>query len=149
VEVYPVKTYSPRKGEVERRWFVVDAEGQTLGRLASHLAIVLQGKNKPVYARHIDTGDFVVVVNVDKMHYTSDKVDTKVYHRHTRYPGGKKETTLRVMAERHPDRVLRLAVWGMLPKNSLSKSMLKKLKIYSGPVHPHAAQKPEPLDARA
>ncbi|MCC6871497.1 MAG: 50S ribosomal protein L13 [Candidatus Fermentibacter sp.] len=124
-----MKTYSPRKGEVERRWFVVDAEGQTLGRLASHLAIVLQGKNKPVYARHIDTGDFVVVVNVDKMHYTSDKVDTNVYHRHTRYPGGKKETTLRVMAERHPDRVLRLAVWGMLPKNSLSKSMLRKLKI--------------------
>jgi len=149
VEVCPVKTYSAREGEVERRWFVVDAEGQTLGRLASHLAVVLQGKNKPVYTRHIDTGDFVVVVNADKMNYTGTKIDQKVYYRHTRYPGGQKATTLKVMAERHPDRVLRMAVWGMLPKNILGRAMLRKLKIYSGPVHPHAAQKPEPLDARA
>ncbi len=144
-----MRTYSARAGEVERRWFVVDAEGHTPGRLASQLALVLQGKNKPVYTRHIDTGDFVVVVNAGKMVYTGSKTDQKTYHRHSGYPGGQKTTTLRVLTERHPDRVLRSAVWGMLPKTSLGKAMLRKLKIYPGPAHPHSAQQPEPLDIRA
>jgi large subunit ribosomal protein L13 len=144
-----VKTYSARAGEVERRWFVVDATDQNLGRLASRLAIVLQGKHKPVYTPHIDTGDFVIVVNAEKIGTTGNKVDQKIYYRHSGYVGGQSQTTLRTMLGRHPEKVMRLAVWGMLPHNILGRAMLRKLKVYAGPSHPHAAQKPEPLEIQS
>lgn len=143
-----MKTYSAKAGEVERRWFVVDAEGVPLGRLASRLAMVLQGKNKPVYTRHIDTGDFVVVVNASKVGISGNKVEQEVYYRHSRYPGGQKATTMKVMSQKHPDRLIRRAVWGMMPKGILGRAMIRKLKVYAGPEHPHAAQQPEPLDVR-
>lgn len=141
-----MKTYSARKGEIERRWFLVDAEGQTLGRLASKLATILMGKHKPTYTAHIDTGDFVVVVNADKIAFTGRKDEQKIYYRYSGYVGGQKQTTLRVMLERHPDQVITRAVWGMIPHNSLGRDMIRKLKVYAGPDHPHAAQKPELLD---
>jgi large subunit ribosomal protein L13 len=149
VEGPVVKTYSARAGEVDRRWFVVDAADQNLGRLASRLAIVLQGKHKPIYTRHIDTGDFVIVINAEKIGTTGNKVEQKVYYRHSGYIGGQKATTLHVMLSRHPERVMRLAVWGMLPHTILGRAMLRKLKVYAGPSHPHAAQKPEPLEIQA
>jgi len=143
-----VRTYSAKPGEVERKWWVVDAEGKNLGRLASQIADVLRGKNKPQYTPHVDTGDFVVVVNADKVAVTGDKMDSKIYYWHSGYPGGLKSRTLRQMLERRPTEVLRKAVKGMMPKNRLAAKQLRKLKIYAGPNHPHAAQKPQELPWR-
>jgi large subunit ribosomal protein L13 len=140
-----VKTYSAKPGEVPRRWWVVDAEGKNLGRLASEIAVVLRGKNKPQYTPHVDTGDFVVVVNAQKIAVTGNKLRGKIYYRHSGYPGGLKSRTLGQMLERRPNEVLRKAVKGMLPKNRLAAKQLGKLKIYAGPEHPHVAQKPEEL----
>jgi large subunit ribosomal protein L13 len=140
-----VKTYSAKPGEVERKWWIVDAEGKTLGRLATEIATVLRGKNKPQYTAHIDTGDFVVVVNADKVAVTGKKLTDKRYYWHSGYPGGLHSRTLGEMLQRRPNEVLRKAVKGMLPKNRLAARQITKLKIYSGPVHPHAAQKPEEL----
>jgi len=130
---------------VPRKWWVVDAEGKNLGRLASEIAIVLRGKNKPQYTPHVDTGDFVVVVNAQKIAVTGNKLEGKIYYRHSGYPGGLKSRTLGEMLQRRPNEVLRKAVKGMLPKNRLAARQITKLKIYSGPEHPHVAQKPEEL----
>ena len=143
-----MKTYTAKTGEIERRWYVVDAEAKTLGRLATQIADVLRGKNKAAYTPHVDTGDFVVVVNAGKVHVTGQKLDQKIYYRHSGYPGGLRERTLREQLERRPEEVLRKAVKGMLPKNRLASAQLRKLKIYAGPEHPHAAQNPEPLQER-
>jgi large subunit ribosomal protein L13 len=141
-----MKTYSAKPGEIERRWYVVDAEGQNLGRLATRIADQLRGKNKPQFTPHVDTGDFVVVVNAEKIAVTGKKLDEKVYYRHSGYPGGLKQRTLREQLERRPTEVLRLAVKGMLPKNKLAARQLTKLKIYAGPEHPHEAQAPKTLE---
>ena len=140
-----MKTYSPRPGHIERRWYVVDAEGQTLGRLATRIADTLRGKRKPEYTPHVDTGDFVVVVNAEKISVTGKKLDDKVYYRHSGYPGGLRSRTLREELERRPTEVLRRAVKGMLPRNRLARAQLGKLRIYAGPEHPHEAQAPQPL----
>jgi large subunit ribosomal protein L13 len=139
------KTWNAKPGDVPREWYVVDAEGQTLGRLATRIADVLRGKTKPQYTPHIDTGDFVVVVNAEKIGVTGKKLDQKRYYRHSGYPGGLRSRTLREQLERRPTEVLRVAVKGMLPKNKLASAQLTKLKIYAGPEHPHAAQAPKPL----
>jgi len=137
-------TQSAKPAEVEHRWFVVDAADQVLGRLAARLAHVLRGKHKPIYTPHVDTGDFVVVVNAEKVRLTGRKAEQKVYYRHTGYPGHVKSiTAAKRLAGAHPERVLEEAVRGMLPKNALGRKMASKLKIYAGPDHPHAAQKPE------
>jgi large subunit ribosomal protein L13 len=141
-----VKTYVVKEGEIEREWYVVDAEGKTLGRLASQIARILMGKHKPYYTPHLDTGDFVVVVNADKIRVTGRKLDQKMYYRYSGYPSGLKSVTLRRQLETHPDRVIWAAVRNMLPKNKLGRVMLKKLKVYASPDHPHAAQQPKPLD---
>lgn len=141
----PVKTYTPRVSDIDRKWYIVDAEGQTLGRIATRIATVLRGKHKPIYTPHLDTGDFVVVINAEKVQVTGNKQFEKLYYRHSRYPGGLSSLRFEEMIERHPDRVIRLAVKGMLPKNTLGKQMLKKLRIYAGPEHPHKGQQPEPL----
>lgn len=143
-----MKTYSAKAGEIKRDWWLVDATDQTLGRLSAKLAMILQGKNKPVYTPHIDTGDFVVVINVDKMRVTGRKLDQKIYYRHTGYAGGQRATLMRDMMNDHPERVLTHAVKGMLPKNRLSSAQLKKLKIFSGPEHTHAAQQPRVLEIK-
>jgi large subunit ribosomal protein L13 len=140
-----MKTWNAKPGEVARKWYVVDAEGQTLGRLATQIADTLRGKRKPQYTPHVDTGDFVVVVNAEKIVATGKKRDEKLYHRHSGYPGGLRTRTLNDMLERRPTEVIRLAVKGMLPRNRLSRAQLTKLKVYAGPEHPHAAQAPEPL----
>jgi len=140
-----MKTYSAKPGEVARDWYVVDADGKTLGRLATSIADTLRGKRKPQYTPHTDTGDFVVVVNAEKIHVTGQKLDQKMYHRHSGYPGGLRSRTLREQLDRQPTEVLRKAVKGMLPRNSLSRAQLNKLKIYAGPEHPHEAQAPKPL----
>ncbi|KAA0258532.1 50S ribosomal protein L13 [Deferribacter autotrophicus] len=134
------------KPDVEKKWYLVDAEGQTLGRLASKIAKILMGKNKPIYTPFIDTGDFVVVINADKIHVTGKKLTDKIYYRHSRYLGGLKQRTLQEMLDKKPEEVLRLAVKRMLPKNRLGRKMLKKLKIYASSEHPHAAQKPEKIE---
>ena len=139
------KWYVVDPDKVERKWYVVDADGQTLGRLASEIAKVLRGKNKPIYTPHIDTGDYVIVVNADKVKVTGKKLDQKIYYRHSDYVGGMKEFTLREMMDRKPERVIELAVKGMLPKGPLGRAMIKKLHVYAGPEHNHAAQKPEVL----
>ena len=131
---------------VERKWYVVDAEGKTLGRLASEVANVLRGKNKPTYTPHIDTGDYVIVVNAEKIQVTGKKLDQKIYYHHSEYVGGMKEATLREMMQKKPEFVITHAVKGMLPKGPLGRHMLKKLHVYAGPEHNHAAQKPETLD---
>jgi large subunit ribosomal protein L13 len=141
-----VKTYSAKPEEIVRKWHLVDADGQTLGRLASRIATILRGKDKPIYTPHLDCGDYVVVVNAEKIHVTGKKLDEKMYYRHSGYPGGLKAFTLREMLERTPERVLTLAVKRMLPKNKLGRRMLKKLKVYAGPEHPHGAQNPEALE---
>ena len=141
----PQKTYNAKPGEIERAWYVVDAEGLTLGRLATRIADTLRGKKKPVYTPHVDTGDFVVVVNCDKVRVTGKKLTEKVYYRHSGYPGGLRERTLAEQLQRRPEEVIRLAVRGMLPKNRLGRKQLMKLKIYAGPEHPHQAQDPQPL----
>lgn len=142
-------TWNAKPGAVERRWYLVDAEGKTLGRLASRIADALRGKDKPEFTPHVDTGDFVVVVNAAKIAVTGKKLDDKIYYRHSGYPGGLRQRTLRQELERRPEEVLRRAVKGMLPRNRLARAQLKKLKIYAGPEHPHAAQAPEPLDLDA
>jgi len=140
------KTYSAKPSEIEHNWFVVDAEGKTLGRLATEIAKILRGKHKPIYTPHIDTGDFVIVINADKVRVTGKRLDQKFYHRHSGYIGGLKSVSLRRMLETHPERVIEHAVKGMLPKNRLGNQMYKKLKVYASPEHPHAAQQPKPLD---
>jgi len=140
-----MKTYMAKKGEVTRDWHVVDARGQTLGRLASRIAMVLRGKHKPTFTPHQDAGDFVVVVNAAQVHLTGRKLDQKNYYRHSGYTGGLKTLTARQLLQKKPDEVLRHAVRGMLPKNSLGRLLLKKLKIYVGGEHPHQAQQPKPL----
>jgi large subunit ribosomal protein L13 len=140
-----MKTWYAKPGEVERRWYVVDAEGQTLGRLATRIADTLRGKRKPEYTPHVDTGDFVVVVNAEKIAVTGKKLDDKIYYRHSGYPGGLRSRTLREELERRPTEVLRKAVKGMLPRNRLARAQLSKLRIYVGPDHPHEAQAPQPL----
>jgi large subunit ribosomal protein L13 len=141
-----MKTYNAKPGEVAREWYLVDADGLTLGRLATRIADTLRGKRKPEYTPHVDTGDFVVVVNAEKIAVTGNKLDQKRYYRHSGYPGGLRSRTLRQQLERRPTEVLRTAVKGMLPKNRLARHQLTKLKIYAGPEHPHAAQNPRPLD---
>ncbi len=143
-----MKSYMARPLEVERKWYVVDAEGRTLGRLATEIATILRGKNKPQYTPHVDTGDFVVVVNAEKVIVTGRKAEQKVYRRHSGYPGGLKETSYERMMERRPTEILRRAVKGMMPKNRLARQQLRKLKIYAGPEHPHAAQNPQPYEVR-
>jgi large subunit ribosomal protein L13 len=140
-----MKTWNAKPGEVARNWYVVDADGKTLGRLATVIATTLRGKNKPQYTPHVDTGDFVVVVNAEKIAVTGQKLDQKLYHRHSGYPGGLRTRTLREQLDRQPTEVLRKAVKGMLPRNRMSRAQLTKLKIYAGPVHPHEAQAPKPL----
>jgi large subunit ribosomal protein L13 len=144
----PTKTYNAKPGEIAREWYVVDAEGQTLGRLATQIADVLRGKRKPAYTPHVDTGDFVVVVNAEKIQVTGNKLDQKMYYRHSGYPGGLKERSLREQLERRPTEVLRKAVKGMLPKNKLAAAQIGKLKIYEGPEHPHEAQAPKPFELK-
>ena len=140
------KTYSPKAGEVERHWFIVDAEGVPLGRLSTVVARVLTGKHKPTYARHMDSGDFVVVVNAEKAVLTGDKEQQKIYYRHSGQPGKLQEETAERLRARRPTRLIELAVRGMLPKNRLGRKQLKKLKIYAGGAHPHSAQAPQPLE---
>ena len=140
-----MKTYMASPEKVERKWYVVDAAGCTLGRLASGVANVLRGKNKPIYTPHIDTGDYVIVVNAEKIKVTGKKLDQKIYYHHSEYVGGMKETTLREMMKKKPERVIELAVKGMLPKGPLGRSMYTKLHVYAGPEHDQAAQKPEEL----
>ena len=140
-----MKTFVATPANRQRDWYVVDAEGKTLGRLATQIADVLRGKRKPEYTPHIDTGDFVVVVNAEKIAVTGKKLDDKMYHRHSGYPGGLRSRTLREQLERQPTEVLRKAVKGMLPRNRLGRAQLQKLKIYAGPEHPHGAQSPGPL----
>src|SRR5690349_2512673 len=139
-------TYTAKPGEIQRDWYVVDAEGRTLGRLATEIADTLRGKGKPQYTPHVDTGDFVIVVNAEKIHVTGNKLDEKMVRTHSGYPGGLKERTLREQLERRPTEVIRKAVKGMLPKNKLAAKQLTKLKIYAGPEHPHGPQNPQPLN---
>jgi large subunit ribosomal protein L13 len=141
-----MKTWNAKPGAVERHWYVVDAEGQTLGRLATQIADTLRGKRKPEYTPHVDTGDFVVVVNAEKISVTGQKLDQKLYHRHSGYPGGLRSRTLREQLDRRPTEVIRKAVKGMLPRNRLGRAQLGKLKVYAGPEHPHQAQSPQPLE---
>ncbi len=141
-----MKTYVATPTDRERSWLLVDANGQTLGRLATQIADALRGKRKPAYTPHIDTGDFVVVVNAEKVSVTGSKRTTKLYHRHSGYPGGLKTRTLTEMLDRRPEEVIRLAVRGMLPRNRLGRKQLTKLKVYAGPDHPHVAQKPQPME---
>jgi large subunit ribosomal protein L13 len=141
-----VRTFTGKTAEIKREWFVVDAEGQTLGRLASKIAPILKGKHKPTYTPHLDCGDFVIVVNAEKIRVTGHKPDQKHYYRHSEYPGGLSRIDLRDQLARHPDRVILEAVTGMLPKNRLGRRMVKKLKVYAGGSHPHQAQLPKPLE---
>lgn len=141
-----MKSFMASPSTVERKWYVVDAEGKTLGRLASEVANVLRGKNKPTYTPHIDTGDYVIVVNAEKIQVTGKKLDQKIYYHHSEYVGGMKEATLKEMMQKKPEFVITHAVKGMLPKGPLGRQMLKKLHVYAGPEHNHAAQKPETLD---
>ena len=141
-----MKTYSAKPHEVKQDWFVVDASGKVLGRLAAEIARRLRGKHKPEFTRHIDTGDFIVVVNADKLRVTGNKAQDKLYHRHTTFPGGLYTTSFEKMQAKHPTRALEKAVKGMLPKGPLGYAMLKKLKAYAGTDHPHAAQQPKPLE---
>ena len=141
-----MKTFMASPATIERKWYVVDADGKTLGRLASEVAKVLRGKNKPTFTPHIDTGDYVIVVNAEKIKVTGKKLDQKIYYHHSDYVGGMKETTLKEMKEKKPEYVITHAVKGMLPKGPLGRQMLKKLFVYAGPDHKHAAQKPEVLD---
>ena len=143
-----MKSYMANAQSVERKWYVVDAEGQTLGRLASEIAKVLRGKNKPIYTPHVDTGDYVIVVNAEKINVTGKKLDQKIYYHHSDYVGGMKQTTLREMMAKKPEKVVELAVKGMLPKGPLGRSMMTKLHVYAGADHKHQAQKPEVLEIK-
>jgi large subunit ribosomal protein L13 len=139
------KTYVPKLAEIEQRWFLVDAEGVTLGRLATQIATILRGKHKPMYTPHLDTGDYVVVINAEKVIVTGKKEEQKRYHRHSGYPGGYRSTSLSDMLSKHPERVIEAAVRGMIPHSNLGRDQFKKLRVFAGTSHPHAAQKPEPL----
>ena len=141
-----MKTFSAKAHEVNRDWYVVDATGKTLGRLASEIALRLRGKHKPIYTPHVDTGDYIVVVNADKVHVTGRKATDKIYYHHTGYIGSLKSANFEKMQEKAPGRVIELAVKGMLPKNPLGRAMFRKLKVYGGPDHQHAAQQPKPLN---
>jgi len=142
-------TYMAKPNEVNRKWYIVDAEGKTLGRLATSIATILKGKHKPEYTPHVDTGDYVIVVNCEKVCLTGKKLDNKMYYRHTGYPGGLKSMDYRTLLEKKPEMAIFKAVKGMLPHNKLGRKMIKKLKVYKGSEHPHAAQKPEPLEVNA
>ncbi len=141
-----MKTYMPKASDVDRRWYLVDAEGKVLGRLATEIAAILRGKNKPEYTPHMDMGDFVIVVNADKIRVTGKKEEQKLYRRHTGYPGGLREVPFERLIATHPERALESAIRGMLPKNALGRSMFRKLKVYAGPNHKHEAQKPEKIE---
>ncbi|MGB5933874.1 MAG: 50S ribosomal protein L13 [Anaerolineae bacterium] len=141
-----MKTYATKPEDIERRWYVVDAEGKILGRLASEVAKILRGKHKPYFAPHLDTGDYVIVINAAKIRVTGKKLKDKIYYRHSGYPGGLRSTTLAEMLRKRPTRVIRLAVRGMLPHNRLGRAMMRKLKIYEGESHPHQAQNPQELE---
>ena len=138
-----MSSFIAKPHEVERKWYVIDAEGQNLGRMASQIAAILRGKNKPIYTPHVDCGDYVIVINAEKVAVTGKKRSEKIYKRHTGYPGGLRETTLAEMRAKKPEEVIIHAVKGMMPKGKLGRQMFKKLKVYAGPEHPHAAQKPE------
>ncbi|MFN3704874.1 MAG: 50S ribosomal protein L13 [Thermoflexales bacterium] len=146
--IRPFRTYSakPEQARASRKWFVVNADGKTLGRLASQIARVIMGKHKPTYTPHVDSGDHVIVINAQKIRVTGNKMIEKKYYRHSSYPGGYKEEKLRDLLQRRPERVIREAVWGMIPHGRLGRRMIKKLKVYGGPEHKHAAQRPEPLE---
>jgi large subunit ribosomal protein L13 len=141
-----VKTISAREQDIQRDWYVIDAQGLTLGRLASRAAVILRGKHKPSFTPHVDCGDYVIVVNAEKIHVTGQKMTQKNYYRHSGYLGGLKQVTLRDQLQTYPNRVLEAAVRGMLPKNRLGRRMFKKLKVYAGPSHPHKAQQPKPME---
>ncbi len=143
-----MKTYTAKTGEVEQGWYVVDAQNKILGRLASQIAIRLRGKHKPEYTPHVDTGDYVVVINVDKLRVTGRKLERKIYYRHTGFPGGIRQTSLAKLQAARPERVLQKAVKGMLPKGPLGYAMLRKLKVYGGAKHPHSAQQPKTLEIK-
>jgi len=140
-----MQTFSPKKEDIQRKWFLVDAKGQTLGKLATKIANIIRGKNKTIFAPHVDCGDFVVVINAKEIHLTGNKTDKKKYYRHTRYPGGLREETAAEVLIKHPERVLERAIAGMIPTNKLKQDILSKLKVYAGAEHQHEAQKPEPL----
>ena len=144
-----MRTYNPKPADVQRQWHVIDASDIVLGRLASQTAKLLRGKHKPIYAPHMDTGDFVIIVNAAKVALTGNKAAQKMYRRHSGYPGGLKKRTLSEMLERRPEEVIRLAVRGMLPKNRLARKQLTKLKVYAGPDHPHVAQNPQPMELKS
>lgn len=139
------RTFSPKPGDIKRSWYVIDAANVPLGRLASEIAQILRGKNKPTYAPHVDGGDFVIVVNAEAVHVSGNKEIEKIYYRHSGYPGGLRAETLSQVRRKHPERLIEAAIRGMLPKNRLGRQMIRKLKVYAGPDHPHAAQTPEPL----
>lgn len=141
-------TYMAKPNEVERKWYIIDAEGKTLGRLATEAATILRGKHKPEFTPHVDTGDFVVIINAEKIVVTGNKLQDKFYYSHSGYPGGLKKTSLKDMLNKHPERALQNAIFGMLPKNKLGNALQKKLKIYAGAEHPHAAQQPEVWELR-
>ncbi|MFB9377351.1 50S ribosomal protein L13 [Kineococcus gynurae] len=141
-----MRTFTPKPGDIDRRWFVIDAEDVVLGRLASQTAILLRGKHKPTFAPHVDGGDFVIIVNAAKVALTGSKRDQKIAYRHSGYPGGLKATKYTELLEKNPERAVEKAIRGMLPKNSLSSQVLSKLKVYAGPEHPHAAQQPQPFE---
>ncbi len=143
-----IKTYTPKPEDIQREWFVIDAKDQTLGRLATQIAVLLRGKHKPIFSPHADVGDFVIVINCEKIHVSGTKLDDKVYYRHSQYPGGLKSRTLREQLNTFPDRVIHEAVRGMLPKNKLGRKIIKKLKIYSGENHPHQAQQPKVFELK-
>jgi large subunit ribosomal protein L13 len=145
-ELFTVKTYTVKPGDITRQWYFVDAEGQTLGRLASRIATILKGKHKPIYTPHADVGDYVIVINAEKIHVTGRKMWQQMYHRHSGYPGGLRSINLRDLLQKHPTRAVEFAVKGMLPKNRLGRRMFKKLKVYAGSDHPHQAQKPQVLE---
>jgi large subunit ribosomal protein L13 len=147
--VHAMKTYVATPVDRERNWLIVDASGRTLGRLATQIADALRGKRKPTYTPHVDTGDFVIVVNAEKIAVTGNKRNDKRYYRHSGYPGGLKSRTLNDMLERRPEEVIRLAVKGMLPRNRLARKQLTKLKVYAGPEHPHVAQQPQPMEIKS
>jgi len=141
-----MKTHVVKAGDIERRWYVVDAQGKTLGRLATQVASVLRGKHKPTFSPHLDTGDYVIIVNAEKIQVTGNKLNTKMYYWYSGYLGGQSSIVLSKQLQQHPERVLVHAIRGMLPRNRLGRAMLKKLKVYSGAKHPHVAQRPEPLE---
>ncbi len=144
-----LKTFSAKKEDVERKWYVIDAEDQVLGRLATKAALILRGKHKPIFTPHVDTGDHIVIINAEKIRLTGRKWNQKAYHHHTSYPGGLKTIIADKLRDEHPDRIIKFAIWGMIPHNRLGRQIMTKLRIYAGSDHPHSAQKPEALEINA